>query len=156
MNTYQILALCAAIAIALPIIVIIVRSRKLPESISGLSYTMPDGVFTAWMALVGILLAPALFDMAHGWERYLIFAMLACLFAVASSPYYKESGKVVHTIAGWIAAICATVFVYFESEVWLLTWFLFPPFVNRIYRVFIAELICLVALFLTIFYCIPI
>ena len=78
MNTYQILALCAAIAIALPIIVIIVRSRKLPESISGLSYTMPDGVFTAWMALVGILLAPALFDMAHGWES---ISSLQCLRA---------------------------------------------------------------------------
>lgn len=142
MNIHQILAVCVTVFLALPIVVVSIRKRSLPESISELSYSITDGLFTTWIALISMVVLYLMLVKCSTEMEPLALLTATGLFVVAASPYYKQEAGRVHYIGGWTAAICSMLFVAFSTPYLLAGWVVLVPFLWSKKRIFVAEVIC--------------
>lgn len=118
------------------------------DSVSEIAYIIPSWAFTAWIAVVGILLAPELFDKLPNDWKWVGFLVIAGLFAVAASPYYKTDSKVLHYGGGVLSMICASAVTAILEPVLLVMWALLA-IPNKSWF-FCAELLAYVLLTITI------
>lgn len=138
------------------------RLRTLPDSISAMVYALPDGgwrwLWSAWLALVGILTFAPVVEMLDGRGLGILgFLPMAMLMFVAAWPIFDREHYKWHNILSTIAAVVSQVDVWLISPYWLLLWLLMPSvvFMKGIYHtgtyfngkgVLIAEVVCYVAL----------
>lgn len=140
------------------------KGRGLPESVSAMVYTLPVGgyrwLWTVWLWLVAMCLAPKLMETLPEELGFVGFMMLVCLIFVGAMPLFdKENGKW-HNILGISAGILSQLCVLIICPWWLLSWLLMAVIVTdawfvhpRIPRwydnkgVFIAEAICTISLY---------
>ena len=102
------------------------RKGAMPDSVSEVAYIIPKWAFTAWVALVGVLLMPALMESLPEGRQWLGFLVVASAFCVAASPYYKTESRVLHYGGGVLCAIVSSVVVAMLDPWWLLAWVSIP------------------------------
>ena len=105
------------------------RRRKLPESVSAMVYELPQKwqwVWTAWLALVTALMAPALTEaMPSAWYSITSHACIICLAMTAAMPLIPGSHNTAHYGLGIAAGVLSQVCVAIMCSWWLLLWLLF-------------------------------
>ena len=72
------------------------RKGAMLDSVSEVAYILPKWAFTAWMALVGMLLMPGLMESLPESRQWLGFLAVVGALCVAASPYYKTESRVLH------------------------------------------------------------
>ncbi len=105
------------------------RLRKLPDSVSALVYDLPkkwQWVWSAWLALVTALLAPALTEaMPSEWYAIAAHIFIICLAMTAAMPLVPGSHNRAHYGLSIAAGIFSQVCVAIIGPWWLLVWLLF-------------------------------
>lgn len=130
-----------AIVIAFLVVAIaIYKNKDIPESISEISYIIPRPIYSIWMALIAIFIAPYLI------EQYPFLGFVTCisLIGVAVSGLYKTQLTAFHYTCGWIAAIAMQIITFLVCPYILLFWLLYL-FVKSKY-VFWAEIFTFIQL----------
>lgn len=142
---------------------VIIKDRKLPDSISALVYALPAGrwrwLWSAWLALVTLLMAPALTAAltATWWTSLIADATIICLAMTAAMPLLPGYHNRLHTALGILSGVLSQVCVWFVCPWWLFSWLLLvaawvwttkdtarTAFDGK--GVFIAECICYLAI----------
>ena len=137
------------------------KNRELPESISALVYALPAGrwrwLWSAWLALVTLLMAPALTAaLSATWRTSLLAdATVICLAMTAALPLLPGYHNRLHTALGITSGVLTQACVWLVCPWWLLLWLLMAavavdawfahPSLPRWYDhkgVLIAEIIC--------------
>lgn len=102
------------------------RKGAMLDSVSEVAYIIHKWAFTAWMAIVGMLLMPALMESLPESCQWLGFLSVVGALCVAASPYYKTESRVLHYGGGAFCAILSTVIVAMLQPLLLLAWALIP------------------------------
>ena len=102
------------------------RKGAMLDSVSEVAYILPKWAFTAWMAIVGMLLMPGLMESLPENRQWLGFLAVVGALCVAASPYYKTESRVLHYGGGAFCAILSTVIVAMLQPLLLLAWVLIP------------------------------
>lgn len=109
---------------------VIIKDRKLPDSISALVYALPVGrwrwLWSAWLALVTLLVAPALTAAltAAWWTSLLSDATIICLAMTAAMPLLPGYRNRLHNALGIASGVLSQVCVAVVCPWWLLLWLL--------------------------------
>lgn len=111
---------------ALVMVLAVTRKGAMLDSVSETAYILPKWAFTAWMALVGMMLMPGLMESLPESCRWLGFLAVVGALCVAASPYYKTESRVLHYGGGAFCAILSTVIVAMLQPWLLLAWVLIP------------------------------
>ena len=161
MKTLTILSLLMAVAY---IAAVIIKDKKLPDSISALVYALPSKwqwLWTVWLWAISLLMCIPLINVLPEVWKFLGFLTLACLGFVGAMPIIYKEHKKAHDILGVLAGILSQVCVFIISPWWLLVWFLWPFFMGstivqpkggdmrELFKgkgVFVAEVICMITL----------
>ena len=110
---------------------VIIKDRALPDSISALVYALPAGrwrwLWSAWLALVTLLMAPALTAAltAAWWTSLLADATVICLAMTAALPLLPGYHNRLHNALGILSGILSQVCVWFVCPWWLMLWLLY-------------------------------
>jgi len=146
------------------IAVVIIKDKKLPDSMSALVYALSNKwqwVWTLWLWAVSLLMCIPLIDALPETWKFLGFLTLACLGFVGAMPIIYKEHKKAHDILGVSAGILSQVCVFILSPWWLLVWFLWPFLMGstivqqkggdmrELFKgkgVFVAEVICMITL----------
>ena len=142
------------------------RSGMLPESVSAMVFALPrkgQWLWTAWLALVALTLAPSLFEaMPENWGITAHVFVTSILF-VAVMPLIKGEKNTAHNVLGIVGGIFSQVCVCLVCAWWLLVWMLMAALVAAAFDalyvpkvadgkwVFIAESLCAVSLYGSLF-----
>lgn len=129
------------------------RKGSMLDSVSEVAYIIPSWMFTVWIAIVGIFLAPCLIDSLPLGLKWVGFLAIVGLFAVAASPYYKTDSKTLHYSGGIICFIFSTITTAIVSPLLLLLWFgIFPLIIYCAKKRWLlyCELACFSILILTV------
>lgn len=160
MSTLLIISLLMAVAY---IAAVIIKDKKLPDSISALVYALPSKwqwVWTLWLWAVNLLMCIPLIDVLPEIWKFLGFLTLACLGFVGAMPLINEDSKNMHWIFGISGCILSQICVWFIDYESLWIWIIFPilflnnyifpnNYITRVTKeksVFIAELLCYISL----------
>lgn len=156
-----ILSLLMAVAY---IAAVIIKDKKLPDSISALVYALPNKwqwIWTLWLWVVSLLMCIPLIDVLPETWKSLGFFTLVCLGFVGAMPIIYKEHKKAHDILGVLAGILSQVCVFIISPWWLLVWFFWPFLMGstivqpeggdmrELFKgkgVFVAEVICMITL----------
>lgn len=156
-----ILSLLMAVAY---IAAVIIKNKKLPDSISALVYALPkkwQWVWTVWLWAISLLMCIPLIDVLPETWKFLGFLTLACLGFVGAMPIIYKEHKKAHDILGVSAGILSQICVFIISPWWMLAWFLWPFLMGstivqpeggdmrELFKekgVFVAEMICMITL----------
>lgn len=137
------------------VVINIITTKKIPESISSLVYNLDktqQWIWIIWMWTISILLGPQLIQILPDNIEGLGFATMASLMFCGAMPLVKEDKNVLHNIFGVSAGILSQVCVAIINPLWLLVWIvILLLFVTSLvksnkvlnkYGVFIAESLC--------------
>lgn len=136
------------------IIYIIIKDKKVPESISATVYSLDNKykvMFTVMMAIVGMLITPGLFEILSGTRyAFLAFLVLIGIFGVASDPLTNNSKNIIHYTSALVLGIASQLAV-FTVQPWLMTlWIpygIYTMFMeNGKWNMFFAEMIMMLSL----------
>lgn len=167
MMTMLIISIVMAVAY---VAAVIIRDKALPDSVSALVYALPKGrwrwLWSAWLAVVTLLMAPALTAAmaATWWTSLLADATIICLAMTAALPLLPGYHNRLHNALGILAGVLTQVCVLFICPWCLLLWLLFvvalvivafpdklwaTRIIDKIHGkgVFLLEVICAWALF---------
>lgn len=128
MMTMLILSIVMAVAY---VAAVIIRDKELPDSVSALVYALPKGrwrwLWSAWLALVTLLMAPALTAAmaATWWMSLLADATIICLAMTAAMPLLPGYHNRLHNALGILAGVLTQVCVLFICPWCLMLWLLF-------------------------------
>lgn len=128
MMTMLILSIVMAVAY---VAAVIIRDKALPDSVSALVYALPKGrwrwLWSAWLAVVTLLMAPALTAAmaATWWTSLLADATIICLAMTAALPLLPGYHNRLHNALGILAGVLTQVCVLFICPWCLLLWLLF-------------------------------
>ena len=102
------------------------RKRELPESISALVYTLPNGgwryLWTVWIWASTFTLTPSLFEITPENWQILAHAFSTSMLFVGAMPLVKHEDNRAHNVLSIAAGIFSQLCVCFLSPVWLLLW----------------------------------
>ena len=159
-----VILIISVLLVALYVGATIWRFRALPDSISAMVYALPEGgwrwLWSAWLALVGILTFAPVVEMLDGRGLGILgFLPMALLMFVAVWPIFDREHYRWHNIFGTAAAVVSQVDVWLISPYWLLLWLLMVAavFMKGLRHtgtyfggkgVLIAEVVCYVVLIL--------
>lgn len=130
----------------------IYSSKRIPESISAMVWCLPwnaQWLWTIWMWLVTITLAPCLIDAMPSIYQFVAFFTIACLGFVGAMPLFLKQQRKAHNILGVSAGILSQVCVAFICPWWLSVWLLMAVALWKPIRskaVMISECLCYVAM----------
>jgi len=100
--------------------------REIPKSISSLAYRLPEGgwrwLWSLWLMLVTVTLAPALMEATPDMWRIFAFATLACLTGTAAIPSFTKGYEGVHDYLSLASGIFSQACVRFICPWWLAAW----------------------------------
>lgn len=104
----------------------IIKTKAIPDSISSMVYVLPDGsarwLWTIWLWLVTVLLAPSLIDALSDKWQFIGFLMISCLLFTGAMPIFMKEHKKAHNVLGVTAGILSQVCVVIIDPWWLLLW----------------------------------
>lgn len=159
-----VILIISVLLVALYVGATIWRFRALPDSISAMVYALPEGgcrwLWSAWLALVGILTFAPVVEMLDGRGLGILgFLPMALLMFVAVWPIFDREHYRWHNIFGTAAAVVSQVDVWLICPYWLLLWLLMVAavFMKGLRHtgtyfggkgVLIAEVVCYVVLIL--------
>ena len=130
------LLIASILLVALYVGVTIWRKKELPPSISEMVFDLPtmwQWVWTAWLAIVDIFAAPALFEaMPENWQ-FVGFFFIGCLLFVAAMPLVRKSRNKAHEILAIAAGIFSQLCVGIICPWFFLMWVVFAiiPFFDK-------------------------
>lgn len=110
---------------------VIINDKALPDSVSALVYALPKGrlrwLWSAWLALVTLLMAPALTVAmaATWWTLLLAAATIICLAMTAALPLLPGYHNHLHNVLGILAGVLTQVCVWFICPWCLMLWLLY-------------------------------
>lgn len=128
MMTMLILSIVMAVAY---VAAVIIRDKALPDSVSALVYALPKGrwrwLWSAWLAVVTLLMAPALTAAmaATWWTSLLAAATIICLAITAALPLLPGYHNRLHNVLGILSGVLTQVCVLFICPWWLMLWLLY-------------------------------
>ena len=110
----------------MPLVVASFRERRVPASISAMVYLLPKGgwqwLWTLWLWVVAVTLAPPLIDaMPDGW-RFIAALMLVTLSFTAAMPLFDQENKKRHYRFAIASGILSQLCVLILNPCWLLPW----------------------------------
>ena len=141
------------------------RKRELPESISALVYTLPDGgwryLWTVWIWASTFTLTPSLFEITPENWQFVGFFFIGCLLFVAAMPLVRKSRNKAHEILAIAAGIFSQLCVGIICPWFFLMWVVFAiiPFFDKKWympglpmwmirsRLFLVEAVCAITLY---------
>ena len=151
MNTLVVISM---IAITAYVVVMVIKEKEIPESISSTVFKLKKKaawVFSAVMWLVGFLLMPPLMEKVSDSTRFIAFFMVAGILFVGASPLVAKEKNTIHYVFAVIAGITSQLLVALNQPLLLLTWFLYIGYtlvakdVSR--NLFWVEVLCMLNIF---------
>lgn len=158
------LLIASVLLVALYVGVTIWRKKELPHSISEMVFDLPQTwqwVWTAWLAIVDIFAAPALFEaMPETWQ-FVGFLFIGCLLFVAGLPLVRKSRNKAHEVLAIAAGVFSQLCVGIICPWWFLLWIMFAiiPFFDKKWyvpglpmwmirsRLFLVEAVCTITVY---------
>lgn len=109
---------------------VVVRARKVPDSISALVYLLPRGgqcLWILWMWATSLLTCiPVIEVMPHGLKG-IGFAAIVCLMLCGAMPISdRHISRQAHNIFGILGGLLSQVCVGLICAEWLLAWWIIP------------------------------
>lgn len=159
-----ILLITSILLVALYVGVTIWRKKELPPSISEMVFDLPtmwQWVWTAWLAIVDIFAAPALFEaMPENWQ-FVGFFFIGSLLFVAAMPLVRKSRNKAHERLAIAAGVFSQLCVGILCPWFFLMWIVFAiiPFFDKKWympglpmwmirsRLFLVEAVCAITLY---------
>ena len=125
MNTLVVISM---IAITAYVVVMVIKEKEIPESISSTVFRLEKRwvwVFTAVMWIVGFLLMPALMEKVSESTQFIAFFMVAGILFVGASPLVAKEKNTIHYVCAAVSGISSQVLVALNQPLFLLMWFLY-------------------------------
>lgn len=154
---FKIICILGFIILAIYVIYVTYKDKELPISISATVYSLDlknKWLFTSMMAIVGLLIAPQLFEMMRliGCE-FLAFLTVAGIFGVAGHPLISGEKNIMHYIFAMIIGISSQLIVFLINP-WIMTSWI--PYViytmymeNGKWNMLFSEIIMMIALLIS-------
>ena len=123
MNTLVVISM---IAITAYVVVMVIKEKEIPESISSTVFNLKKKaawVFSAVMWLVGFLLMPPLMEKVSDSTRFIAFFMVAGILFVGASPLVAKEKNTIHYVCAAVAGIASQLLVALNQPMFLLMWF---------------------------------
>lgn len=134
------------------IIFAIYKNKGIPNSISAIAYIIPHWLFSTWICLSGIALAPELFNYLPENLEFLGFLFVLGIMIVSSTSYYRQEGTTLHYIGAILSTITAFLIIKIPLQ---LIWIPYLIYIlrtkNTRYFTFISECIIYILLIITIY-----
>lgn len=144
----------------------IIKEKKLPESISGMVFTLKGNwkwLWTIWLWAVSFTIGIPTIDALPDNVKFLGFLMMAGLVFTGAVPLFEKNGRRMHYACAIAAGILSQVCVAMIEPWCLLVWLTFAGYMgllvwNVFYKkdysqhwydykgVFLAEVLCFVGL----------
>lgn len=125
MNTLVVISM---IAITAYVVVMVIKEKEIPESISSTVFRLEKKwvwVFTAVMWIVCFLLMPALMEKVSESTQFIAFFMVAGILFVGASPLVAKEKNTIHYVCAAVSGISSQVLVALNQPLFLLMWFLY-------------------------------
>lgn len=123
MNTLVVMSM---IAITAYVVVMVIKEKEIPESISSTVFKLKKKVawvFSAVMWLVGFLLMPPLMEKVSDSTRFIAFFMVAGILFVGASPLVAKEKNTIHYVCAAVAGVASQLLVALNQPMFLLMWF---------------------------------
>lgn len=123
MNTLVVISM---IAITAYVVVMVIKEKEIPESISSTVLKLKKKVawvFSAVMWLVGFLLMPPLMEKVSDSTRFIAFFMVAGILFVGASPLVAKEKNTIHYVCAAVAGVASQLLVALNQPTFLLMWF---------------------------------
>jgi len=123
MNTLVVISM---IAITAYVVVMVIKEKEIPESISSTVFNLKKKaawVFSAVMWLVGFLLMPPLMEKVSDSTRFIAFFMVAGILFVGASPLVAKEKNIIHYVCAAVSGIASQLLVALNQPMFLLLWF---------------------------------
>lgn len=151
----KIIYLAGVLSLLLYLVVVICMSKKMPPSISDTFYMSGKWMFSLLMLAESIVLTSTLLELSCPNFQIVGFITGAALGFVGAAPCFRDKHvKYVHFIGAYTFAIGSQLWVaLYGHPLWLCIWLTYLPYLFYLpsYRVFIAELYCVLTLTIVIF-----
>ena len=128
-------------------------AKRFPDSISEIAYIFPKWLFTILIGILAILVTPGIIAIVSINYQWLAFLVIAGLWCVASSPYYKTEEIKLHYFGAILCFVSALAIIIMTKPIYLIIWVLYPLCLfkkTRKWWLMIAECICFLELMLLI------
>ena len=139
------------------VIINIITSKKVPESISAMVYSLPKSkqwIWTIYIWTIACTVGPYMIQALNENVEGLGFATMASLAFCGAMPLIKNDKNTLHNIFGVSAGILSQICVALINPMWLLVWIVMIVFIipklNKIlskYSVFISECLCATSIY---------
>ena len=119
MNTLVVISM---IAITAYVVVMVIKEKEIPESISSTVFRLEKRwvwVFTAVMWIVGFLLMPALMEKVSESTQFIAFFMVAGILFVGASPLVAKEKNTIHYVCAAVSGIASQVLVALNQPLFL-------------------------------------
>ena len=148
------------------IVTVSITEKKLPKSISALVWSLSDchrWLWSCWLWIVVLTLAPSLFEAMPESCSLPAFLSVVCLMFVGAFPLFDNKHENLHIALAVIGGILSQVCVMIICPWCLLTWIVFlvlfvwntkdhdKSWNDWYHGVFVAEIICMAALYMSVF-----
>lgn len=124
-------------------------NKKIPESISEIAYIFPKWLFSILIMFLGILIMPPILSVINVHFQWLVFFIVAGLWCVASSPFYKSENIFMHYGGAILCFISALAIIVLLNPKILFIWLIYPLCLIKKIRkwwLMIAECLCFLSL----------
>lgn len=139
------------------VIINIITSKKVPESISAMVYNLPKDkqwIWILYMWTIAFTISPYIIELLDENFKVLGFLMMASLAFCGAMPLVEDSENIAHNVFGICAGILSQICVALINPMWLLVWIVMIVFIipklNKIlskYSVFISECLCATSIY---------
>lgn len=132
--------------ILLYILIISIKCKKLPTSVSETYYLGAGNVFSILMSISSFLLMMSLLDISDGNNfQFIAFIASSGLLLVGIAPRYQDYQKTLHYIGAILLLLGSQIFIYiFGNPKSLLIWLIYILFIRSKYSLLICELLCII------------
>ena len=142
------------------IIINIITSKKVPESISAMVYNLPKDKQWIWILYIWTIaftIGPYIIESLDENFKVLGFLMIASLAFCGAMPLVEDSENIAHNVFGICAGILSQICVALINPMWLLVWIVMlilfivhlikPNKILSKYSVFISECLCAASMY---------
>lgn len=134
------------------IIFMIIKLRKIPDSVSDTYYEGAGNWFTIVMFISGILMTIRLLDISQdsAWS-FISFLSGAGMLFVGAAPKFKGGEKIIHFAGATTLLIGSQIWIcMYACPLVLLTWLTAPLWIKRKQKMFWCEIVCLFNIFISL------
>ena len=114
------------------VIINIITSKKVPESISAMVYDLPKDkqwIWILYMWTIAFTVSPHIIELLDENFKVLGFLMMASLAFCGAMPLVEDSKNIAHNVFGISAGILSQICVALINPKWLLVWIVMIVFI---------------------------